>query len=61
MKNKSIKKGKPLQEQPEVEILEKEIEDMIDREKTKSRIVSKLLNQTTTSIVKSNNWTVNIY
>ena len=53
MKNKSIKKGKPLQEQPEVEILEKEIEDMIDREKTKGRIVSKLLNHTSPQTVKS--------
>jgi len=55
VKNKSIKKGKPLQEKPEENSLEKEIEEMIDREKTKVRIVSKLLNQTTTSIVKSNN------
>ena len=55
MKNKSIKKGKPLQEQPEVEILEKEIEDMIDREKTKGRIVSKLLNHTNLTIIKTDN------
>jgi len=61
VKNKSIKKGKPLQEQPEVEILEKEIEDMIDREKTKGRIVSKLLNHTNLTIIKTDNWIVNIY
>jgi len=53
MKNTRIKKGKPLQEKPEEEILEKEIEDMIDREKTKSRIVSKLLNHTSPQILKS--------
>jgi len=38
-----------------VEILEKEIEDMIDREKTKSRIVSKLLNHTNLTIIKTDN------
>ncbi len=46
MKNTPNKKVKPPQEIPEEVSLEKEIEDLIDREKTKNRIVSKLLNQT---------------
>lgn len=41
-----IKKGRPVQEKPELNIIEKEIEDLIDKEKTKRRIVTKLLNQT---------------
>jgi len=45
VKNNSIKKNKPLQEKPEEHSLEKEIEEIIDREKTKRRIVSKLLKQ----------------
>ncbi len=53
VKKNSIKKDKPLQEKPEENALEKEIEDLIDREKTKGKIVSKLLNQTTQSNVKS--------
>jgi len=44
-KNNSIKKNKVLQEEPKENSLEKEIENMIDREKTKRRIVSKLLKQ----------------
>ena len=38
-------KDTPPQEKSEEKSLEKEIEDLIDREKTKRRIVSKLLNQ----------------
>jgi len=45
-KNTQIKKGKPVQVKPDANIIEKEIEDLIDREKTKRRIVTKLLNQT---------------
>jgi len=47
------KKSKPLQEKSEKNSLVKEIDELIDREKTKSRIVSKLLNQTTQSNGKS--------
>jgi len=39
-------KETPLQEKPEANPLEKEIEEMIDREKTKRRIVGKLLKST---------------
>lgn len=46
MKNSHSKKSKPHQGKPVERSLEKEIEDLIDREKTKNRIVSKLLNQT---------------
>lgn len=35
-----------VQENPEANIIEKEIENLINREKTKRRIVSKLLSQT---------------
>ena len=49
------KKGKPLQEKSEANSLEKEIEEMIKREKTKGRIVSKLLHQTFPSNIKSGN------
>jgi len=55
VKKNCIKKSKPLQEKSEKNSLVKEIDEMIEREKTKSRIVSKLLNQTTPSNVKSNN------
>lgn len=41
-----IKKGRSVKEKPEANIIEKEIENLIDREKTKRRIVTKLLNQT---------------
>ena len=40
----------------EANILEKEIEEIIDREKTKSSIVSKLLSQNIPPTVKTNNW-----
>jgi hypothetical protein len=53
-KKNDSKKGKPLQEKPEASSLEKEIEEMIDREKTKGRIVSKLLNQAIPTTVKTN-------
>jgi len=46
VKNIRNKKDKPLKEKPEEDSLEKEIDDIIDREKTKRRIVSKLLKQT---------------
>jgi len=46
VKNNSIKKGKAPPGKPEEDSLEKEIDDIIDREKTKRRIVSKLLKQT---------------
>ena len=46
VKKNCIKKSNTSPEKPEANTLEKEIEEMIDREKTKSRIVSKLLNQT---------------
>jgi hypothetical protein len=46
VKTNPIKKGKLPQEKPEKNSLEKEIEEMIDREKTKGKIVSKLFNQT---------------
>jgi hypothetical protein len=55
MKNIRSKKGKPPLEKPEEKTLEIEIEELIDREKTKSRIVSKLLNQTIPPTVKSDN------
>ncbi len=42
-KETHIKKGMTVQENPEANIIEKEIENLIDREKTKRRIVSKLL------------------
>lgn len=45
MKNNRDKKTKALQKKPEKDALEKEIEDLIDREKTKNRVLSKLLNQ----------------
>lgn len=37
------KKGIAIQEKPDANFIEKEIEALIDREKTKRRIVSKLL------------------
>jgi hypothetical protein len=48
-------KETPLQEKPEENPLEKEIEDLIDREKTKRTIVSKLLHQTNAKNKKSDN------
>ena len=49
MKPNAIKKRKKPQRKSEGEILEREIEDLIDREKTKNRIVEKLLNNPATS------------
>jgi hypothetical protein len=43
MKNKAINQGKPLQEKPVPDSLEMEIEDLIEREKTRRRIVDKLI------------------
>jgi hypothetical protein len=54
VKNNCIKKGKPLIVGHEGNILQKEIEELIDREKTKGRIVSKLLNQTIPPALKTN-------
>jgi hypothetical protein len=53
VKNNPIKKRKPPLEKSKENSLEKEIEDIIDREKTKGKIVSKLLNQTIPPTVKS--------
>ncbi len=55
MKNTPNKKAKALQGKPEEKSLEKEIENLIDREKTKNRIVSKLLYQTNSKKRKSDN------
>jgi hypothetical protein len=55
VKNNCIKKGKPLIGCHEGNVLEKEIEELIDREKTKGRIVSKLLNQANAKNKKSDN------
>ncbi|MCF8365974.1 MAG: hypothetical protein K9H16_09335 [Bacteroidales bacterium] len=46
MKKNDSKKETPLKENPAENPLEKEIDDLIDREKTKRAIVSKLLHQT---------------
>jgi hypothetical protein len=54
-KNNDDNKGRPIQKNPEPDALEKEIEDMIEREKTKRRIVGKLLNQTNQKNKKSDN------
>jgi hypothetical protein len=43
VKNKCNKKGKKSQEKPEENTLEKEIDEMIVREKTKSKIISAML------------------
>jgi len=45
VKNNCCKKNKAPPGKPEEGSLEKEIEDMIDREKTKRRVVGKLFNQ----------------
>ena len=39
VKNNCIKKGKKSQEKPEGKTLEKEIDEMIVREKTKSKLI----------------------
>ena len=54
-KNYSGKKGKQPPEKPEADALEKEIDELIDREKTRGKIVGKLLNQTVPLIEKSGN------
>jgi hypothetical protein len=51
VKNNHNKKDLLGQEKPEEHSLQKEIEEMIDREKTKGKIVNKLLNHTTPSVV----------
>ena len=55
VKKNCLKKRKPSPKKPEANTLEKEIEEIIDREKTKSSIVSKLLSQTISPTVKTNN------
>jgi|GEM_PF-3107805 len=45
VKKNCITKSKPSLDKPEGNFLEKEINKMIDREKTKGKIVSKLLNK----------------
>jgi len=54
-KKNDSKKGTPLQDKPEENPLEKEIEDLIDREKTRRTIVSKLLGKSNSKIKKSDN------
>ena len=54
-KKNFIKKGKPHPGKPEGNTLEKEIDEMIDREKTRGKIVGKLLNQMVPPMVKSEN------
>lgn len=54
-KNNSVKKGKPPPEKPDGNTLEKEIDEMIDREKTRGKIVGKLLYQVVLPIEKSDN------
>jgi len=55
MKSNFMKNGKPPPEKPERNALEKEMDEMIDREKTKGKIVNKLLNQTVPPTVKPGN------
>ena len=55
MKNNRIKKGKQLQEQPEEKTLEKEIDELIEREKAKRKIVSKLVHPSHPNIEITNN------
>jgi len=50
-----VKKGKPRKAKPEANTLEKEISEMIDREKTKGKIMSKLLNNNILPTVKTDN------
>jgi hypothetical protein len=50
-----VKKGKPRKAKPEANTLEKEISEMIDREKTKGKIMSKLLNNNILPTVKTHN------
>ena len=54
-KNYSCKKGKQPPEKPEADALEKEIDELIDREKTRGKIVGKLINQMVPHTVKSDN------
>jgi ribosomal protein L13 len=49
------KKDTPIQENPEENTLEKEIEDMISKEKTRRTIVSKLLGKSNSKNKKSEN------
>jgi hypothetical protein len=54
-KKEDNKKETPLQENPEANPLEKEIDDLINREKTRRNIVSKLLGKSSSKIKKSEN------
>ena len=53
VKTKVNKKDKALLENHEGNTLEKEIDELIDREKIKGRIVNKLLDQTVPPTLKS--------
>ncbi len=50
-----IKKDKPLLQKPEETPLEKEIENLIDRGKTRRTIVSQMLGKSNSNIKKSDN------
>lgn len=54
-KKHGTKNNRPHQEKSEPDALEKEIEDMIEREKTKQNIVSKLLGKPNSKTKKSDN------
>jgi hypothetical protein len=54
-KNNDDKKGRPIQKNPEPGALEKEIDELIQREKAKRRIVSKLVHQSNSRNKKSDN------
>jgi len=52
MKTQRTKKGKPSQVKPAGNLLENEIDDLINREKVKTRIVGRLFNQPDSPIEK---------
>jgi len=54
-KKNGSEKDEPIREKPEASSLEKEIEDLISREKTRRTIVSKLLGKSNSKIKKSEN------
>jgi hypothetical protein len=53
VKKNCIKKSKPLQDKSEKNSLVKEIDELIERENAKGRIVNKLLSQMVTTNSKS--------
>jgi len=55
MKNNRIEKGKQVLKKLEENLLEKEIEDLIAREKAKRKILKKLAQPTYQNIEKTNN------